>query len=193
MSTLLAILLFTFPVAGAAGTSWGWLPAVGGPPAAPVLATSDTQIGLWIAGGAGALGAVAVILAFIRREARMQEPTPSRNLIGGPVTVQAAKDCVERHEHDDLCQRVERIEQEMIASERRQNARLDEHFRTLNAARSASIAGLHGKMESTGSEVRREIDSKVGETHDRINGLAEKLGELIGEVRAMRTTGGRPR
>lgn len=191
MRTAALLFIFTLSVAKAERIGESRL-AVGGPPAAPrVLAASDAQVGGWIAGGTAVLAFIAALGAYIRREARAQEPKPERHVSGGPIDVRPVKDCVERHEHASLAERVEKLEGDLRAMELRLGTRLDARFDQLNQERRTSIAGLHHKVEASANDTRRELDTKIDGTHERINALAGQVGVVIGKLDVMLQQGGR--
>lgn len=177
----MALLLSCFTISAAqAGGAFGgtWARAVGGPPASILLAATDTQIGVWFACAVALATGAAAVLAFLRREARMQEPKVERHVSGGPVDVRAVVEFVPRHDFNALRDRVDSQADDLHEVERRIEEKIEDNFRALTRERSVSIAGLHGK-----------IDESERRNQQRFEQMIEKLGELRGEVHAARKGG----
>ncbi len=116
--------------------------------------TADALV-VWMVGGSAAIFAINQVLTFYKAHIK-EQPTPSDTY-------------ATKAEHALLAGRVDRMSGEIAQG-----------FERLDHKRSASIAGLHQKLETSTTDIRREIKTDLGHVHDRINTVLQRVSELKG-------------
>jgi uncharacterized protein involved in exopolysaccharide biosynthesis len=137
---------------------------------------SSEAIGWIIGGGAAAGAAVGGLLAFLRRESRVQEPQQERRVHGGPVTIQQVPEYISQQQHDDLKQSIEKDLSEIwkvINGLRKSVAHIEADLSSLSALRVASGERLN---EMTGDV--KQLSAIVHKLAGIVETLADKLSGI---------------
>jgi Cu/Ag efflux pump CusA len=148
-------------------------------------------------------GAVAVLIGYhftarryIRESAGIRE-TYSTEIANQPVTVRAAVEFVPTEKFEELERYVHDREQEILGEvmslahtieARRQDAsdqldslreKLDQKFSEAMKAGNVSASKIHERIEHMSSGLRAEIDSKVGQLHEKIGEMPNRIVDLL--------------
>lgn len=141
----------------------------------PTDPKSHESIGWLLLGGAALVTAVGALLAFMRRESRMQEPKVETKVSGGPVTIRHEQVFVERHEHAGLQSDLEKHKREIwdvVKGLRAAVGRIE-----TNGAENKVLREANGELLT---EVREEVSS-LGKVVARLAGIVETKLEAKGK------------